>query len=200
MAETAQIDALRAAVDNNIVVQVQRSIRRADRLEGFVVGMGRRWLLLHLVDDVVLNGYAALRLQDVQRVRIRAGEGSFTLRALKLANERPERLPAVTLDTIGGVLSGLAQHFPLVSVYTENGHPDVCYIGRPMSITTRSLHLLEIDTDAAWEHKPTTWSLGAITRLEAGGRYETALATLGGEPTEDVSPGSRGARPSGRQY
>ncbi|MEY2453669.1 MAG: hypothetical protein QOD92_3243 [Acidimicrobiaceae bacterium] len=182
MTAAAQIDTLRSALNDNVVVEVQRSIRRADRLDGFVVGLGKRWLLMHLVDDVVMNGYAAVRLQDVNRARVRAGKGSFTLRALELADERPEPLSAVTLDAIGGVLSGLGQLFPLVSVHTENDHPDECYIGRPMNTTSRSLHLLEIDTDAVWEHKPTTWPLGSITRLDAGGRYETALAALGGEP------------------
>jgi hypothetical protein len=82
MAVAKQVKKLREAQLNGEVVEVHRSMRRADRLRGFVVGVGKRWLMLQLVEDVTFNGYSAILLGDIDMVRVSARKGSFILRAL----------------------------------------------------------------------------------------------------------------------
>jgi hypothetical protein len=52
---------LSAVAGTEELVRVRRTIRKADHLNGFVVGIGERWVLLNVFDpDMFLDGYAAL--------------------------------------------------------------------------------------------------------------------------------------------
>jgi hypothetical protein len=42
--------------------------------------------------------------------------------------------------------------------------------------------MLEIGADAVWDHEPSTFALGDITRVGVGADYEDALYLVGGEP------------------
>jgi hypothetical protein len=69
-----------------------------------------------------------------------------------------------------------------VSVFTEVADPDARYIGRVTRMTARRFELLELDAEANWAEGPTRWKLADITRLDAGGRHQMALAAIGGDP------------------
>jgi hypothetical protein len=177
------VEQLATVVGTEELVRIRRGIRKADRLEGFVVGVGERWVLLHVLNpDMFLDGYAALRLKDIRRVESRGGADSFPLRALRHFGESPRTPEAVSLDTIQGVLSSLADGYPLLTIHVERLDPEVCYIGKFVKASNRSLHLLEIRTSATWDKTPTKWPLKEITRIEVGGRYPEALHAIGGEP------------------
>jgi hypothetical protein len=92
------LEVLRAARESGDVVRIRRKLKRAERLEGFVVGIGKQWVLLHLVDDVVLDGYAAVRLKDVDKVRVYVTAESFTQRALAFNGHRAQPLANVDLS------------------------------------------------------------------------------------------------------
>jgi hypothetical protein len=110
MPRPKKVEKLHAALDLRHVIELRRSIRRADRLSGFVVGVGKRWVLIHL--DVTLNGYSAVRISDIRKVRTKATEGSFTLRALDHYSERPQPLVGVDLSSLTTVVVGLQRTFP----------------------------------------------------------------------------------------
>lgn len=176
-------DQLLAVCGSEELVRVRRSIRKADRVEGFIVGVGERWVLFHVFDpDMFLDGYAALRLKDIQRVEMRGGPDSFPVRALRHFGESPVTPEKVSLDTIQGVLNTFGDLRPLVTILVEQLDPDVAFIGQPVKVSSRTLHLLEISTSATWHTKPTKWSLKQVTRIEVGGRYPQALHAVGGEP------------------
>jgi hypothetical protein len=176
---------LEAAATAQSLVRVVRSIRCSDELEGFVVGLGVKWLLLALLDgNIYLNGFVALRLRDVTKVQQRGGIGSFVGRALTLRGHWPPTAPAIDLDTVGGVIRSAGEAAPLVTLHVEADDPNVCLIGRPAGITGRSVQLREITPEAEWKDRPTKWKLADVTRVEFGGRYEEALALVGGTPPE----------------
>jgi hypothetical protein len=85
------------------------------------------------------------------------------------------------------VLEFAAKRSPLVTIYVERRDPNVCYIGSPVGMTTASLRLRRITPDALWEEKPKTYPFKDITRVEIGGRYETALMAVGGRPAKAES-------------
>lgn len=90
------------AVREQALVRVRRSIRRSDKLDGFVMGVGQAWLLLALLDpNVYLNGYVAVRLADLSKVEVRAGPDSFVGRALAARGEWPPLSVDVDLDRVG---------------------------------------------------------------------------------------------------
>lgn len=167
------------------LVRIRRGIRKADRVEGFVIGVGEQWVLLNLFDpDMFLDGYAALRLRDIRRVERRGGPASFPVRALRHFGESPHPLEGVDLDTIRGLLASLGSTYPLLLIHVEELDPEVCYVGKYVSASKRNLRLLEISPRATWDDEPTKWPLKAITRVEVGTRYAEALHAVGGTPSE----------------
>ena len=74
---------LHAAEEDRTLVRLHRTIRRSDDIEGFVVGVGDKWVLLALLDDLlILNGYVGVRLDDVEKVQRRGGPDSMVGRSL----------------------------------------------------------------------------------------------------------------------
>ncbi|GAA5037750.1 hypothetical protein HNP84_003193 [Thermocatellispora tengchongensis] len=164
-------------------IRVGRSIAGADEIDAYVVGVGRKWALLHVVSgDMRLDGYAAVRLRHVERASSAGWKGSAVAhRALGLRGERPARVPGLDLDTTAGLIGTMAAAFGLIGVYVEEADPGVCYVGVPRGITRgKRLRLQEIDSGAEWDRACTTTRLAEITRLDAGGGYLDALAAVGG--------------------
>lgn len=169
------------AVKANALVRIDRRIKKADRLEGYVVGLGKRWVLLHLVShDWFLNGYTAIRIGDVKRVKRWDDRSDFPARALAHFDQTPQPVCGIELRSARSLIESTAQRSPLITIFTEYRRPDVCYIGRPVTVARRRLRLLQIDPGAVWRSKATKWDLRDISRVEFGGRYEEALAALGG--------------------
>jgi hypothetical protein len=179
------VKALSAVAGTEELVRVRRGIRKAERVEGFVIGVGEQWVLLNLFDpDMFLDGHAALRLGDIRGVERRGGPASFPVRALRHFGESPLPLDGVDLDTIHGLFASLGSTYPLLLIHVEELDPEVCYVGKYVSASKRNLRLLEISPRATWDDKPTKWPLKAITRVEVGSRYAEALLAVGGNPSE----------------
>lgn len=165
------------------LLRISRTIRRSDKIDGFVVGVGQAWVLLAVLDpNIYLNGYTALRLGDVSKVKRRGGPVTFVGRALAARGEWPPVAVDVDLDSVADLVRTGSNVAPLVTLHVEEDDPDVCYVGRPVRFTNRSVRLLEITPQAEWRDRPTKWSLADVTRVDFGGRYEEALALIGGAP------------------
>ena len=83
---------------------------------------------------------------------------------------------------MAGLIRTEADVAPLVTLHTEVVDPTVCFIGRPARLTHRSVRLLEITPQGEWHDRPTKWVFSDVTRVGFGGRYEDALALVGGPP------------------
>jgi hypothetical protein len=163
-------------------VRIVRAIRGSDRLEGFVVGLGREWLLLHLLNPAMfLDAYTALRVGDIKKIEF-LGD-SFAARALKSFNDEPTKPDRVRLVSAKAIASSAAKSFPLITLHMEERDPSTCYIGIPARASVSAIALREIDPEAIWHNEVTTWSVDEITRVEFDGRYERALVAVGSLPT-----------------
>ncbi len=78
-----------------------------------------------------------------------------------------------------GYVVAVGPDFFLLALVSD---PDVCQIGRVMSVAATTLSLLEIDPGAVWDEAPTRYALKQITRVDFGGDYEEALHLVGGDP------------------
>jgi hypothetical protein len=184
---------LEQAASDTVAVRVSRRIKGSDRLEGFVVGIGRAWLLLAVLDpDTHLNGYAAVRLADVSKVKLRAGVDGLAGRALAARGQWPPAGVALPLDEAAGLVRTAAEVAPLVGLLTEEDDPNAIVIGRPVRLGKRSVRLLEIDPDARWAGEPSRWAYADVTRVDLLDRYQEALALVGGPPpaAPDAPPAS----------
>ncbi|HWJ63410.1 MAG TPA: hypothetical protein VNS19_15675 [Acidimicrobiales bacterium] len=171
---------LRAALDSGEPVRLHRSLWKADRLVGIVVGLGPTWVVLHSLDDVILDGWHAVRLDSVARVE-RRGANSFAARVLRARGQAAQPLD-IDLGATPDLLADLGEKFPLLSIHREGLDPSVCAIGKPVRLGKRKLHLLDIDPDGLWDHGPRRFAYEDITRVDVDGRYERALHELGGYP------------------
>lgn len=148
-------------------------------LEGVVVELGETWVLLAGIrDGAYLNGYHALRLQDLVRVETHA---TF-VPLLQRRQSWPPAAPISSLDlpearsiiTAGASLTGV------VSVYREATRPGTLLIGAPVEWEEKNLWLLLITPEGRWEQSMDKIRLKDITQIGFGDDYERAVLELAG--------------------
>lgn len=172
---------LEAAAAAQEIILVRRAIARADELEGYVVELSPDWFLLHLLDEsIFLNGYVALRVADVRRVKVIGAPDSFEARALRHFGQQVRRPEGIDLTSTAGLLTTVAEHYPVVSIHFEEAEPDSLRAGKVLGTLAGVLMLHEISPEATWDEQPTMLPISCITRVDFGGRYEEALAAVGG--------------------
>jgi hypothetical protein len=160
------------------LVGVRRTPDPLDELQGFVVGLGGGWLLLHVcTKDAVLDGYVAMPVDDVFDAWTVDAEETVAERALRLRGEHPSPLPELDLDSVRSLIEYADASYPLVCVYVERELPDVCLIGRVERFDEDDFTLATITPGARWQGEE-TFAYDAVTRLAFGGRYEEALARV----------------------
>src|SRR3954466_11763416 len=139
--------ALKSAVRARALIRVERPFDRY-RLAGYAVGLGS-WLLLHLLntDVMALNGYTAVRTDDVRRIVEGAEEdGGFLVHAASLRKLRPKVPKKISVEGTTALLQTVAQRFPLVTLHRERSKGDsgVCWIGALETVTETYLKMREI--------------------------------------------------------
>ncbi|NIZ90275.1 hypothetical protein [Kineococcus rubinsiae] len=173
-----QLASARAA---SLLVRVHRG-EDMDSLDGYVAGVGRRWLLLARVsDDIWLTGWSAVRLRDVSVVEPRAN-ARFTTEALRRRKQWP--LPTLEvdldLDSRRGLLTSLAGSEQVAALHPERRDPDVCFVGVVRGVNRHWVDLLEVTIRAQWDAETTKRAVEAITRVDIAGGYERALRLVAG--------------------
>jgi hypothetical protein len=176
---------LERARDEQLSISVRRWIPRADRLDGFVVAIGEKWVALSKLDGVRLDGWSLLRLKDIQAVGIDPDPDCFEVRALKVRGQWPPTAPELKLDDVVGVIASASAAAPMTSVFVEFDRPDICWVGSVTAMDADNLKLLEVSTQAEWYRKPRSIDPEDVTRIEFGGSYEEALDLVAGPPPTD---------------
>lgn len=161
-------------------VRVTRRIRGADLLEGYVVAVGRKWVLLATPDDTYLDGWDAVRLRDIRKVRDASGQ-RLVRRAFKLQQSWPPAPPPfpINLDNTRALIDSLAAGADLVAVHLEYLDPRIAFFGRVRGQYSRRLWLHEIDGDGRWTD-PFPFRRDKISRLGTGDRYSAMLLQVAG--------------------
>jgi hypothetical protein len=172
--------ALAAARASGEPVRLERSLARAERMEGFVVDIGEAWVLLHRVTGLRLDGWSAVRL-DTARAVDRLTTLDIVTRAVAAHGETPRPID-IDLTGPAEIVRSMWRLSPLVTVHREAKWPDECSIGRPTRLGPKKVDLLEIDPQASWDREPRRFGLRKLTRIEIGGDYEHTLHQLGGAP------------------
>ena len=184
------------ALRNRLLVKFTRPFEQGS-ICGYVLDIGPRFFLLALVEDACrFNGFQCLRLSDVRELEAPHKYASFAEAALKKRGQRIPAKPRVSMTNIEGLLKSASRVFPLVTIYREVLHPDICYIGRVEHVERGGVSLLEIGPDAKWDSRPTEYRLKDITRVDFGGAYEDALILVGGLPSNEGVETDAGKRRS----
>jgi len=166
------------------LVEIERA-EDDDVFEGFVVGVGDEWLLLHKLDpEIRLGGYAALRIADVMAVTLIDEDDAFAQRALRLRGERPVPQPDVALGDVRALLASAQAGWPLVAVHVARADGEALSIGRVGELDDEVVLLATVDVSGRWSD-PERLRLADVTRVEFGGGYEEALALVASAPDDD---------------
>jgi hypothetical protein len=177
-----RLSRLETALRKKQLVKFRRPLENG-LVNGYVLDIGPRWFLLALVGDGIwFNGFQCFRLGDVRELQVPHPYAAFAEAALKKRGERLVRSPRVSVASIEELLLTASRAFPLVTIHREKVAPDICEIGRVVSIDKNQMALLEINPDASWDSQPKRYRLSEITRVDFAGDYEQALHLVGGDP------------------
>lgn len=173
------LELLAHSIDSQEFVRVHRESIDESYLDGRVLAVSDDLLLLATVQDGYRpNGVVWLRVEDLSAIDLPSPRDGTASRVLELRGEALETRGELPTTTIGAAISAAAARYGLVTIYTEVLHPDECSVGTPVSIDDDTVVLQTIDPDARWHPDPESFSLEDITRIDAGGEYETALQLL----------------------
>jgi hypothetical protein len=179
MASTKKVRArLRAAIEKQHIVRVERSPKFADRLNGFVVNVGDEWALMAQTSDGgFFSGYVAFRLADVKRIK------RDTTFETTFAKTQPEWPPTysrdVGLDSTSAVLEGLGHGDALIGIEKDRERHAI-WIGRLDELEKRYVFLQEVSPDATWYTGTLGYKLKAITTVQVATPYLVGLAAVAG--------------------
>lgn len=182
--------ALERATTSLELVRIKRRPRNVERIDGFVVSVGRKWALIQATSDGgYLDGFVAIRVRDVVKVRT---DRSFQGRFARTQPLWPPAPPAgVDLDRTRGLIESMARLAPLIGIEQERRAEDTQWIGVPVAYGRGRLVLHEVGPDATWHEEPFGFKLRRITRVEVGNRYKAALAAVMRDHTPPDSDGYR---------
>jgi hypothetical protein len=166
-----------------LLARVRRWIRGADVIEGFVVGVGSKWVALQrLSDRIEFDGWTLLRLKDIQAVSLDPDEECFEVKALKARGQWPPSPAALALDQPENMLASAGRDGTMICVFDEFSRPDVCWIGSIAALDEHSLALREVNTRGGWARSTRAFDPSDVTRVDLGGGYEEALHLVAGPP------------------
>lgn len=174
------------AMMTTTLVRVERKPKHADRLEGFVLRVGSKWaLMMQTVDGGYFDGLVAFRVRDAKWI---IEDESVSAEFAKTLPEWPPSYTAeIDLETTAGVIKALGKSDNLLGIQKE-AERRATWIGTLDTISGRFVYLHEVRPDGTWHPGPLGYRLRAVTTVEIGRRYYSALSVVAGErPRQDHS-------------
>lgn len=142
------------------------------RFHGFVVGLSRKLVVLHELDEFHLDGYRVLRANDIVKVRMGKFEKTFdrVFGDLELENTigRPEWL---RFEDWRDLFRSLQPQDKCVSVESALHKVDVFSLGWIEKVGKRKLTLRSFSASAKWYSKPDRFFYEDITEATFDAEY-----------------------------
>ena len=137
---------------------------------GFVLGIGRELVLLHQFHDFYPEGYTALRVADIERVRSgeheRFWEAMFRGEGLMERAGIPYGVPLDDFRSLLGALHGRGQHVVIECESREKANDNDFLIGRIIALDEESVSILHFDSIGVWYDEPSVIAHGDITQVQ----------------------------------
>lgn len=162
-----------------------RLVRRdGDDLQGIVAALGTKWMLIHRVWDLRLEGLSAVRIRDIKRVEVDRGWNDVVVRSLRERGIFPQPVNQLDLGSTGAMVVSLQRHHDIITIHPERLGSTVCHVGTICSVepAAKTVSLLELSPSAEWDVLPTVWRFRDITRVDVADQYASALYSLAGHP------------------
>jgi hypothetical protein len=179
-------DAKRTLIDaaaRGQIVRVTREELEEGWIEGYVAGIGHRlFALLEIVNAARFDGYHCRRYADVTVCEVPAPYADFMAAALRARGVVRPPDPRLNLLSMQAMLRSGGEIFPTVTIHLERLKPNVCYIGKIVSLSARQVLLREISTEGEWLDDLDAYNLRDIDKVSLGGEYEESLLLVAGDP------------------
>jgi hypothetical protein len=145
-------------------------------LTGAILDVGPDSLLVHRFDDesMKFTGWSLILLEALNRYRPNT---SFVSEFVKAKRLRPKIPREADLTSLSSTLQWLQSSWPVVIVHRQVRFPDEVQVGSIAALTSKTMTLDLIDTDAQWSGSYRI-RLNEITRIDFGGHYEDALIEM----------------------
>ena len=155
---------------------------------GFVLGLGRDLVLLHQFHDFYLEGYTALRVADIKRVRSGEHERFWeTMLQGEGLMDRVGILYQVPLDTYHTLLIALQQidqHVIIECEHLETADDDEFFIGRVLAVYDEAVSIRCFDPLGEWYDQPSLIALSDITQIQFDTPYINTITKYLKQPPD----------------
>lgn len=180
MGSTTIREKLERALAEQRLVRIVRRLEFADREDGVIIALGRKWLLLHrVVDGGHPDGYLAMRVRDVKAVH---DDKSFASKAAKaLPSWPPFAPPGISLESTAELLASIGADQRIFGVQKERER-SALWIGRLAGLDEKKVWLHEVNPKAKWGKNPVGYKFGDISAVTFGDRYLRTLELAAGQP------------------
>lgn len=181
-------EALLTTIGSGEIVRLARVSRPGQHVDGFVVAVGRRWVLIaRVMDGGFFDGHVAVRLREIGKVRPdRSFQSTFARTQPEWPPAPPAGIDALDLDTTAGVLTSLLKPGVIFGIEQDRKY-DAIWIGVPHQLTKRWLYMWEARPNASWHDEPRGYRLKRITLVVLGDHYQTGLSAIADPPPEGAS-------------
>ncbi len=183
-------------------VRVTRSVPCERLHNGFVLAVGRDWMLMRQFHDFHPEGLTALRIKDI--ISIRSGRYERLWEHM-LAGEGLLDESATTdlpVDSLSQLLKALIRRKANVIIQCEDLTEDIedFYIGRILAISNSSVRFANFDALGQWDEKPSSIRLDEITKLEIEAPYIRIFSKYLKKPCPFVKPRSKSGLGSSEKF
>jgi hypothetical protein len=169
---------LQKYIDKKAFVKILRTVcGQEENISGFILGMSKGFLLLQLDYDFMLDGYAIIRLDDFDSLRLSSYERTqrkiFKAEGiLDTAYGFDKSLPLTSWTEIFKTLKSYDLH-----VIVENINKDYLgfWIGEIKKVTDKSVSIHNYAPDGQLYDKPTNIKFDTISIVKFGDRYSTVF-------------------------
>ena len=153
---------------------------------GFVLELGRDLVLLHQFHDFYPEGYTALRVADIKRVRSgeheRFWEAMFRGKDLMERVGIPYEVPLDDFRSLLAALDGRGQHVIIECEDRRTEEYDEFYIGRIVALEDETVSIRYFDSMGRWDEEPCIIACGDITKIQFDTPYINTMSKYLREP------------------
>ena len=167
---------LRLCQEEKYLIEFDRRPKIYERIAGFVLDFNDSLILLHLLDwnTFTLNGFVAIRLQDINRQRIFNNKEYWQSKAARVKRLKPIH-PSISISSLEEAIVSASKAFDLIAIEKELVADGKMWIGKLARFTKKTVSIHGLNASAEWINE-SKFNLSEITCLGFGGGYETALA------------------------
>jgi hypothetical protein len=187
MVKTVKSKIVEAFESNNIVWAYRENLE-VGKAHGYVDAIGKDFFILNCIDGSIrFDGYNCMRFKDITKCVSPAPHVDFTKLALKKRKLKRQKVKGVDPSSLTSLIESAAKQYQLLVIHFEVSDPDICYIGKLLSVSKTHISLLEVTPDGTWSAKARQYKLSEITRVDFGGGYEEALSLVAGQPKQWIT-------------